>query len=419
MKSNDKATLNDYLSRNYADLGAKGIARLLRNSPSEKLYYKGMCEHSKIMSSLMREAHILRPLGPPFLPGSLTPGGRLSDDQARRPFNDSFASREAGIRAQLLRDNPYFADDVALVRVVLDIPVQGIEEVPAAEIPNEYLWWHEFAPLGARLLSNLWEEVHTAKAQGETYQGPELPDFMPKFLRNYQAQRRAVPHARKAPEWLNENPGFPLGQPAGYDEGLPLHRYLGILLYRYGLPPRLFGKVRTYLFSNSEKDLSPRPGDPLEGTGLSVSIEYSQPAETNSSSSLTAIIQGIDAFTTAQEFENIFQHLIVPAQSRWRLELAQIDFSQKYGRFPTEEEFAGLKRRLKPRARLPFTKPVTYLPLWKYMHKNMISLDKALGTSEMMEYHFDRRNAQDAVRRLEQLMKPVDSARRDRGTTQL
>jgi len=240
MENDSSAALDAYLSREYANLGGDFLASI--KTVDNKLHLKRTREHLKIWSSLSRQAHIVCELTPSFTPEWATLGRDLTDAEARRPFDDRFAGREAGIRAGLLPDNPYFADDAALVREVLGLPSEGIKAVPATDIPKEYGWWREFAPLGVRLLSSLWEDIHIAKVKGESYRGPELPAFIPNFLRDYLAVNKSVPRDDKAPEWLNNDPQLPWGRPAGYREDLPLHRYLGTLLYRYGLPPRLFGK---------------------------------------------------------------------------------------------------------------------------------------------------------------------------------
>lgn len=120
---------------------------------------------------------------------------------------------------------------------------------------------------------------------------------------------------------------------------------------------------------------------------------------------LTLTVQGIDAFTTPGELEELWNAMVLPLQKTWRLNLAQVAFHQKHGRFPSLKEFDALRRSLTPRAKPPFTKPMLYLPLWKLMHKEPLFLDQARNKLSWVQ-DFDRRNAQRGVKRLEELMKP-------------
>ena len=123
--------------------------------------------------------------------------------------------------------------------------------------------------------------------------------------------------------------------------------------------------------------------------------------------SMTITIEGIDAFTTAQEFKDIFDNFVVPAQKSWRINLAQIKFRQKNGRFPNGEEYEKLKKNLRRRVKAPFTNASIYLPLWKRMYERRCSFRKALRDLKLLGDSFDRRNAQRGIRRLNQLLRPV------------
>ena len=128
--------------------------------------------------------------------------------------------------------------------------------------------------------------------------------------------------------------------------------------------------------------------------------------------SATITIQGIDAFTTAKEFSDIFENFIVPFQTSWRLDLAQIDFKQKHGRFPNLDECESLRKKLPQPHKPPFERPVKHLPVWKYMHAKNVSVDKAVEALEAVNEEgrsIDCRNARRGVKKLDQLMKPVDS----------
>lgn len=260
--------LDVYLQQEYGYLGPAELAGLLTRNPAEKRYLQGMAEQRKLTGCIFRYSQVMGALGPPFLPQALQPGSVLSQPEAKRPFEGRYSSHEAGIRAQLLPDNLYFSNDAAVVRQVLGLPCTGVAEVAVEVIPKEYWWWREVAPLNVGLLSDLWEEIHVAKVKGTPYKGPELPPFVPEFLRDYLNASDPVPDARGAPVWLNRQPEFPWGPPVGYDETLPLHHFAGVLLYRYGLPPRLFGRVRRYFFSNSLEDLALPENHPLQSSGL-------------------------------------------------------------------------------------------------------------------------------------------------------
>jgi hypothetical protein len=391
--------LDRYLSREYEPFGKDTVHKILATTVEHKGHLKRERESSKILSAIMLRAHLISNLSPSFIENALISGTSLTDAEVKRPFDDLTAEREAGIRAQLLADNIYFTEDMAVVRRVLGLPSEGIKEVPVTEIPNEYSYWLENGPPDVRLLSNLWEMIHIAKVEKKQYNGPELPGFIPGFLKDYLSEDQPVSNLSESPEWLDRVPRFPWGRPLTYRDNFPLDRYLGVMLWDYRLPPRLWGRLRTYLFSNRQEDLLPQSGDPLEGTGLNVNFDF---AEAKFRSTLTVTIQGVDAFTTEKEFTDIFRYYIIPQQNSWRRDLAKIYFNQEHGHFPNMEEYKKLN--LPRRAKRPFTKPFNYLDLWKRMKKTGASVDKMLNE---LDNDLERRNTQRSLKRLDQLMRPA------------
>lgn len=164
--------------------------------------------------------------------------------------------------------------------------------------------------------------------------------------------------------------------------------------------------MRTYLFSNRQEDLAGARGDPLQGTGLSTQMEFVRQPGPYGQSSITLTVQGVDACTTAREWEQVWETLVVPVQNAWRLYAAQVDFQQRHRQFPNEAAYQRLKRTLGRRPKPPFSIAQAYLPLWQRMREKCISFDKALGELRAEGKPFDRRNAQRGIIRLEALMRP-------------
>lgn len=400
--------LDRYLQHECAYLGAEGIAQLLQRRPEEKRYFREQVESDKLKACLLRRVKVVGALGPLFVPHALAPDSAPSQTEARRPFQGYWSSHEAGIRAEVLPRNPYFREDAAVVRRVLGLPGSGLEPVPGEAISRDYWWWKEWEPLHVGSLADLWETVHEAKAGGKAYRGPEFPPFLPQAIREYGASPDLVPHADQAPPWLLKNPQFPWGQPAEYRSEMPLHRFVAVLLHRYGLPPRLFDSVRHYLFSNQVDDLKPPPGWPLGISGLSPGVEFVRQPD-GSRYTITLTVQGIDAFTTREEWVKIWNKMVAPAQRSWQGDMAQIEFRQQHGRFPNlSEEYPTLRQKLRQRAKPPFTRPNRYLPLWERMQERRLTLDEALKELDPYGEHLDRRNARRGVKRLEELMRPTD-----------
>ncbi len=121
---------------------------------------------------------------------------------------------------------------------------------------------------------------------------------------------------------------------------------------------------------------------------------------------LTITVQGVDAFTTPDDWQSIWKDYIEPEQERWRQRVAQEQFKELTGRYPTLEEYQVLEARVKPPAKRPFTFPVTYLPVWERMKRGSLPVDRALHELEREGKQFDRRNALRGVKRLEELMQP-------------
>ncbi len=399
MSSDRHQQLHDYLRLEYSYLGERELKRLLRLPLKRKLAAKAEIEQVKVKG--LYRYHVTGLLAPPVSPETR---GR------KRAFAARYSSYEAALRARLLPHNVYFIEDAAVVRRVLDLPPAGIEPVPPGRIPKTYWWWLEQAPLDVGLLSNAWEAIHAARARNTAYTGPELPRFIPCFLRAYLAGKDAVLRPSLAPEWLEREPEFLWGRPPGYQDDLPLHRFVAVLLNRYGLPPGLFWRVRRFLFSHDAGDLGSRVPDPppkkLDVPVLLASVEFI-PQRTPGGvtvHTLTITVQGIDAFTTPDDWQSIWKDYIAPVQQTWRQRVAQEQFKELTGRYPTLEEYQGL--RLKPPAKRPFTFPVTYLPVWERMKRDSVPVDRALHELEREDKWFDRRNALRGVKRLEELMQP-------------
>ncbi len=400
--SNDRQQqLHDYLRREYSYLGERGLEALLRLPLQRKLAAKAEIEQAKVKG--LYRFYVTGSLAPPVSPE--TRGGK-------RAFVARYSSYEAGLRARLLPHNVYFIEDAAAVRQVLGLPTAGIEPVPPGRIPKTRWWWLEQAPLDVGLLSNAWEAIHAAKARNTAYTGPELPRFIPHFLRAYLGGKDAVLRPSLAPEWLKGKPEFLWGRPPRYQDDLPLHRFVAVLLDRYGLPPGLFWRVRRYLFSHDAGDLGPRVPDPppkkLDVPVLLPSVEFI-PQRTPGGvtvHTLTITVQGIDAFTTPDDWKSIWKDYIAPVQQTWRQRVAQEKFKESTGRYPTLEEYQVLEARLKPPTKRPFTFPVTYLPVWERMKRDSLPVDRALHDLEREDKQFDRRNARRGVKRLEELMQP-------------
>ncbi len=307
--NHEQEGLDAYLRREYAYLGSEGVEELLRRTPQEKQYLKSLIEREKLQDCLLRRARLFGSLGPPFLPKALTPGPKRPEEEAQRPFVGRYSSHEAGIRASLLPDNLYFAQDAVVVREVLGLPTDGVQGVLMEAIPKAYWWWKEQAPLDVPLLANLWEEIHEARAEKKPYTGPDLPQFVPSFLRDYLASDNLIPHADQAAAWLDGEQEFRWGQPPGYKGTLPLHRFAAKLLDRYGLPPQLFDPVCRYLFSHQVEDLKPvLKSHPLHDTGLSPRLEFVRPPG-GGYYSIALTVQGIDTFTTYQEWKAVWELL--------------------------------------------------------------------------------------------------------------
>ncbi len=85
----------------------------------------------------------------------------------------------------------------------------------------------------------------------------------------------------------------------------------------------------------------------------------------------------------------------------------QIEFRQRHGWFPKEDEYNALRRELGPRSKPPFKRYEQYLPVWKLVKGRNLTVDQALGELARCSQEFDRRDAQRGVKRLEELMSPI------------
>ena len=397
--------LNEYLRKEYKNMGVEWVKELLSSPLEAKLKAKATIERAKVMGLMLYRSHVT---------GSLAPPISFKKERAKPDFEARYSSYEAGFRAILLPHNVYFIQDAMSIREVLGLPESGVEPVLPERISRNYEWWLEQAPLDVLILSNAWEAIHTCKIRKTAYSGPELPPFIPRFITDYLTSNDPVPNLKSAPAWLKKQPAFLWGKPNGYQEDLPLHQFTAILMNRYGLTPDLFWGIRYYLFSNKIDDLRFRVAgkfmEKLKYPGLPVSVEYipQRTADGNTLFTLSITAYAIDAITTPDDWNSIWRECIEPVQRTWRERVASEEFMKKVGRYPSLEECKELILKLKQRAKRRGTLPITYLPIWDRMKQNGCSIDQALNDLALQELDFDWRNAQRAVLRFEKLMHPQE-----------
>jgi hypothetical protein len=227
------------------------------------------------------------------------------------------SSRGTAYRVALLPDNPHFQQDVHSVRKVLGIPEGQVRTVPGDATRSRLAKWTEDFKLPRevvevvvdRELAHRWASQHQRAAVGE---GPDkfIVGLAPEALDS--ARRSAAIDLSRIqdPQWLRVRPKPHAQCPWG--ETLPLHWAVARLLERHRLSSHLCPFVMSHVLTRRREDLLD-----LEPTNIKMShgsgeISISQPEH-----SFAVTVQGIDEFTTKEQWDHIWKEYVEPSQQEF------------------------------------------------------------------------------------------------------
>lgn len=229
-----------------------------------------------------------------------------------RPESESSGMRR--FRVTLLPYNDAFKERASQIRKVLGIPETGVPDVNLSSSPDRE--WSRVDKLYTENLWVMWYDVHSAKARGESYDLPQLPNNMPDwYLQSLASERCIACRDEEVPAWLTvptnldflEVDADPIGR---FDPRVPLDRFVGCLIQCFGLPRLIFRDVRLYIWTNNLDDI-PCPG------AFDVRIYR---LLTNLGLECGITVEGIDHYSTKEQWLEVWEKYVRPkVESVWTL----------------------------------------------------------------------------------------------------
>lgn len=289
----------------------------------------------------------------------------------RRNLGPLDASRGVKARLALLPGNPHFAEDVALIRKIFELPVDWLDSSYGKELEAIAASRFEDEAMSQRLARDLmaleWLSIHNAEAEG-SHDADPLFEGLPAALAE-SAKAAAVMDLEQiqAPPWV-------AAQADSDSSESPFQRVCLNLLHRHRLPERIIHNACMHVLTADFRHL-----DGLEFLGVSVT---NGPTFGNRPRSFDITVSGIDEFVNKQDWDAIFDRHVEP-----RLD----DFWENRGQGPQGRAGPDIERLSE------------FLPMYETM------VTKKLGVHHIVEQAdelYDESTIRRAMRDLRALLAP-------------
>ncbi len=232
------------------------------------------------------------------------------------PWQDE--SRGTIYRIALLGINPHFLQDVEVVRQVLGILPGQVRSSPDDEVmtslrKSKFFWDRpdeELEEIADNVLARRWIRQHERVSKG--LQLDQFVEGLDPQALSAASESAAIDLSDVAgPLWLRASPT--LHASCGWDENLPLHRAASCLLFRHRLPHHACYPMMLYLLTTRKAHLlniKPHRVRLIHGSG---EIDVMPP-----SNSFSIVLEGLDEYSTKEEWLQVWNDQIVPQQQELR-----------------------------------------------------------------------------------------------------
>jgi hypothetical protein len=276
-------------------------------------------------------------------------------------------------RLALLPSNPHFAQDVALIRKIFELPQDWLD----SSYGKELAVWTASAlqdnatsiALARDVMAQDWLTVHEAEAEGNHDPEPLFEQLPTPLAETAKATALMNLQEIQAPPWV--------GAQADSDSSeSPFQKVCLNLLRRHRLPDHIIHNTCMCVLTSEFRHL-----DGLEFLGVSVT---NGPTFANRPRSFDIQISGIDEFVNKQDWDAIFDRHVQPTQK---------DLWENRGQGPQGKAAPDIKRLFE------------YLPLYKKMVTQKLSVQDIF---ELAPEGFDESPIQRAMGDLRELLAPDD-----------
>jgi hypothetical protein len=205
------------------------------------------------------------------------------------------ASRGVKARLALPPGNPHFAEDVALIRKIFELPVDWLDSSYGKELEAIAASRFEDEAMSHRLARDLmaqeWLTVHEAEAEGIHDADPLFERLLASLAESAKAAAVMDLEQIQAPPWV-------AAQADSDSSESPFQRVCLNLLHRHRLPERIIHNACMHVLTADFRHL-----DGLEFLGVSVT---NGPTFGNRPGSFDITVSGIDEFVNKQDWDAIF-----------------------------------------------------------------------------------------------------------------
>jgi len=231
-------------------------------------------------------------------------------------------SRLARLCARNLPSNPYFKEYARQARVVLGLPLEGVDRCDTTDFAETLGYPIAIdRSITAWLWAAWWLAIHSVKSRCPVPSIVEgLPTSLPKWLHEYGLQEQVIPVAETDwPLWTDRQPRYPGSDPT-LAENSPIDLIAGLFLSAFDLPSRCFSFIQWYILTDYEVFLDFDP-NPLE-------VQFDAPIGADGRVRFSIMVDGLDSATTKADWVEIWDQKLAPfvdhlyvnetQQERWR-----------------------------------------------------------------------------------------------------